>query len=196
MDSEPMNAPSVPEEAPVLINRCHFDEAALRKLYKQILKPMVVLQLVAAAVMLGLALYYTLSYARYLSDNASILVMVILLYAFSGFELWRALRSVDQTVTRTLRRTEERYGVREYELTLRFGEREVLVENSLSDKTDTLDYVDFGKLKRGEDLITFRTASRSVCTLDPARFENGTEADFWRLMNRKCPFAVPKDRRA
>ena len=112
MDSEPMNAPSVPEEAPVLINRCHFDEAALRKLYKQILKPMVVLQLVTAAVMLGLALYYTLSYARYLSDNTSILVMVILLYAFSGFELWRALRSVDQTVTRTLRRTEERYGVR------------------------------------------------------------------------------------
>lgn len=31
--------------------------------------------------------------------------------------------------------------------------------------------------------------------LDPERFEKGTEADFWRLMNEKCPRAVPKAKR-
>ena len=32
--------------------------------------------------------------------------------------------------------------------------------------------------------------------LDAGRFEDGTEADFWKLMNEKRPGAVPKERKA
>ena len=44
-------------------------------------------------------------------------------------------------------------------------------------------------------LILLWTKGRQFVLLDAARFENGTEADFWKLMNEKCPKAVPKTRR-
>lgn len=195
MDSEPTSVPSVPEEVPVLTNRYHFDENSLRDSYRLLLKPYVILQTVLGCIMLGLAVYYTLRCASYFSANKSLLLMIALLYGFAGFELWKARSSVDKAVKRALQRTEELRGVREYDVILRFGEEEIAVGNSATDETGTLDYVEFKSIKRGEKLITIRTTTRTLCTLDPARFENGTEADFWALMNRKCQFAVPKDRR-
>lgn len=49
------------------------------------------------------------------------------------------------------------------------------------------------KLRPG--LILLWTKGRQFYMLDPERFEKGTEADFWRLMNEKCPRAVPKAKR-
>ena len=43
------------------------------------------------------------------------------------------------------------------------------------------------------DLILLSSQAKLIYTLDPARFENGTETDFWRLMSEKCPNAVPKE---
>ncbi len=45
-------------------------------------------------------------------------------------------------------------------------------------------------------LILLITVQKQLILLDPKRFEDGTEADFWRLMNEKCRDALPADRRA
>ena len=82
-----------------------------------------------------------------------------------------------------------------YVVTLRFQDREVLMESDVRKDPVPLKYADFKKLRRGRDVILIRTFARMAYTLDPAGFENGTEADFWKLMNEKCPNAVPKNLR-
>ena len=195
METEARNEAPAQSEAPVLINRYHFDEQGLRSSYQRLMRPYVLIQLIAAVLMLGLAAYYTVFYAPYFSQSKTILVLVLLLFGMAGFEAWRALNSVNTAVKRNLKRTEELYGVREYDVTLRFEETEIVTESSLSTEPGHMPYSGFTKLKRYPDLITIRTESRRLSTLDPDCFENGTEADFWRLMNKKCPAAVPKDRR-
>lgn len=188
--------PEVQAQRPVLLNRCHFDRQTLLKSYKQLTRTFTLIQVGIALLILGLAIYYTVIYFPLFTRNPSLPVMVALIYLLGGVELWRALRAAELSVNRTLRRTRERFGVEEYDVTLRFEERELVSESSLSVEPGRLAYADFVKLKRYPELITIRTAARTLCTLDPNCFENGTEADFWRLMNQKCPSAVPKDRRA
>ena len=175
-----------------LINRYHLDENSLRKSYKQLTKPYFLVQLLISLALLGLAVFYTVRYAQYFPESKRLLLLVLLLYLLAGFELWQTLNSVNRAVRRTMRRIEETQHVREYDVTLRFEPTELVVENSLSAETGSLPYENVKSLKRREDLIVLQTLTRRVFTLDPACFENGTEADFWRLMNEKCPNAVPK----
>lgn len=207
MEPEALNERPVPEgnaaeavpapqpEAPVLTNRYHLDETSLRKSYKELTKTFVLIQLIISLALLGVAIYYTVRYARFFSENKQIIFMVLLLYVLAGFEIWQALNSVNKAVRRTMKRIEETQHVREYDVTLRFAPREVVVENSLNGETGRLPYSHVKKLKRCEDLIIIRTLARRAFSLDPACFENGSEADFWKLMNEKCPDAVPADRK-
>ena len=202
MEPEALNERPVPEEvpaaaeAPVLINRYRFDEDTLRRSYKQLMRTTVLVQLGFALLLLIFAVYYTVRYFELFSQSTALLLMVLLLYVLAGLEAWRALRSVGRAVNKTLRRMEETKNVREYDVTLRFEETEIVTESSISGEPQHLPYSNFKKLTRGRDLIQIKTRATLVYTLDPARFENGTEADFWKLMMEKCPLAVPKSLRA
>ena len=207
MEPEALNERPVPEEvpaaaeaaaaeAPVLINRYRFDEDTLRRSYKQLMRTTVLVQLGFALLLLIFAVNYTVRYFELFSQSTALLLMVLLLYVLAGLEAWRALRSVGRAVTKTLRRMEETKNVREYDVTLRFEETEIVTESSISGEPQHLPYSNFKKLTRGRDLIQIKTRATLVYTLDPARFENGTEADFWKLMMEKCPLAVPKSLRA
>ena len=207
MEPEALNERPVPEGnaaeavpapqsvAPVLINHYHLDETSLRKSYKELTKTFVLIQLIISLALLGVAIYYTVRYGKYFSENKQIVLMVLLLYVLAGFEIWQALNSVNKAVRRTMKRIEETQHVREYDVTLRFEEKEIAVENSFNADSGRLLYSHIKKLKRCEDLIIIRTLARRAFTLDPTRFENGTEADFWRLMCEKCPDAVPADQK-
>jgi len=46
-----------------------------------------------------------------------------------------------------------------------------------------------------KDHVILWTEAKQFVVLDLSRFENGTEADFWRLMKEKCSHALPKSRR-
>ena len=148
------------------------------------------------SLLLIFAVNYTVRYFELFSQSTALLLMVLLLYVLAGLEAWRALRSVGRAVNKTLRRMEETKNVREYDVILRFEETEIVTESSISGEPQHLPYSNFKKLTRGRDLIQIKTRATLVYTLDPARFENGTEADFWKLMMEKCPLAVPKSLRA
>ncbi|MBQ1678566.1 MAG: hypothetical protein II062_03405 [Oscillospiraceae bacterium] len=207
MEPEALNERPVPEgnaaeavpapqsEAPILINHYHLDEDSLRKSYKELTRNFVLIQLVISVALLGLAIFYTVRYAKFFSESKQLIFMVLLLYVLAGFEIWQALNSVNKAVKRTMKRIEETQHVREYDVTLRFGEKEIVVDNSFNADSGRLLYSHIKKLKRCEDLIIIRTLARRAFTLDPTRFDNGTEADFWRLMCEKCPDAVPADRK-
>ena len=53
----------------------------------------------------------------------------------------------------------------------------------------------FSKLMQTQNLILIFTEEKKMLLLDRARFQHGTEADFWKLMGEKCPAALPKKRR-
>ena len=179
-----------------LINRYRFNEDTLRRSYGQIMRPVLVIQLLIALALLGAAIYYTVSFFSLFTESLSLLLMVLLLYVLAGFEAWRALTAVKRAARKAIRHVEQTKQVSEYEVTLRFGDEEIVTESSLGGEPRELKYATFKKLKRAKDLILLRTRSTLVYTLDPACFENGTEDDFWRLMNEKCPAAVPKQYRA
>ncbi|MBR3077525.1 MAG: YcxB family protein [Oscillospiraceae bacterium] len=56
-------------------------------------------------------------------------------------------------------------------------------------------YAEFSRIRQTPGLILLFTDEKKMILLDPERFEKETEADFWRLMNEKCPRAVPKAKR-
>lgn len=175
-----------------LINRYQFNEDTLKKSYGQIMRVALTIQLLMALALLGLAVYYTVSFLGLFSQSLALLLMVLLLYVLAGFEAWRALTAVKRAVKKAMQHVEETKQVREYEVILRFGDEEIVTESSVGGEPQHLKYANFKKLKRCRELILLRTRSTLVYTLDPAGFENGSEDDFWKLMNEKCPDAVPK----
>ena len=127
-------------------------------------------------------------------DRAT-LVLVVLLFVFAGLTVWRALTGADRAAKRAVRRLQETKKRDTYSVVLRFCEEEFTAESDMGGAAQHLPYSEIRKLTRGRELIVLRTLTPMVHTLDPAGFENGTEADFWKLMNEKCPQAVPKQYR-
>lgn len=178
-------------QGPLLSNHFHFNEATLKKTYRQLLRPLILFQLIFGLIALGLAALNLFLHRDSLSQsNALMLVLPLLL--LGGFEVWRALVSVRQAVKRTLQRAE----VEEYDIDLRFAEDGLIIKSSLLEEPGHMAYSKLRKIKRYPELIFITTLLRKSFTLDPNGFQNGSEADFWRLMNEKCPNAVPKSHRA
>ncbi|MCR5552418.1 MAG: hypothetical protein K6F19_04780, partial [Oscillospiraceae bacterium] len=82
-----------------------------------------------------------------------------------------------------------------YDVTLRFYDTEIVTESEIGKEPRHIPYSGFRRLRRGRDVILIRTRSTLGYALEPSRFVKGTEADFWKLMNEKCPRAVPKAKR-
>ena len=120
------------------------------------------------------------------------MLFLVLLFGIAVWEIWRALTAVDRAARKALRNIEQTKHVTAYDVTIRFCDREVIMESEISDGPRSLPYSGFKRLVRGKELILIRTESTLVYSLDPASFVKGTEADFWKLMNEKCPRAVPK----
>ncbi len=57
-------------------------------------------------------------------------------------------------------------------------------------------YAEFSRIRQTPGLILLFTDEKKMILLDPARFEGGTEADFRRLMEEKCPRALPREKNA
>lgn len=180
---------------PKLINRYRFDADTLRASYRQVMGPTRLLQLGIAALILAAAVRYTVLYGSLFSESVTLILMVLFLYLLAFFEAFRALTAVNRAVKNSLKRMEAAKGVTAYDVTLRFEDTEIVSESELSAEPQRQSYANIKKLRRGKTLIQLRTRSRLVYTLDPSRFENGTEEDFWRLMKEKCPQAVPKSRK-
>ena len=78
----------------------------------------------------------------------------------------------------------------------RFGPSEIERENSFTRQPNAIPYEQIEKILRTGTELQLCLKNKLYYILDPNRFENGTEADFWRLMNEKCSAAVPKKYRA
>ena len=172
---------------PVLTNRCRWDEASLKKGFAWSSRKSTRQLLLLSAVFLFIAVYR-------LCTRGLDLIPVILLAAGIAYPII-ALRLPARFTKLQLRRMEENFQTDHLDTVTAFrdGELETWQEGKAAFSRIRYDSLKTAAALSG--LILLWTRSKQFVLLDPARFENGTEADFWRLMNEKCPKAVPKKHR-
>ena len=175
-----------------LTNRCRFDEAHLRTAYRRTLRLTLLLQLALSLLCFGMAIYYTVRDFQLVQNNIVFLLLTLALYVLGAYYLWRLLTLPKRVARRYMDRIRERKQIDSFESMYRFTDTGVLTTDEVDADEDHFSYESVKQLVPCKELILFRTKAKQFLILDRTRFENGTEADFWRLMNEKCPNAVPK----
>lgn len=173
---------------PNLKNTCHVNRRVLRKAYVQILRPQTLLMLAICLLVLAIWVVYLLvvpEAERELWVTLALPILVIL-------DVVLALMTPGQNVRILMKRLQESRQIKEFESTLTFTPEEILVCFDYSQDQIRLSYKEVRKVLVSKDLLLVKTKAKQHYLLDPKRFENGTEADFWKRMNESCPKAVPK----
>lgn len=183
-------------DTPALTNRFRLNEANLRASAREQLRTVILLNYVFAAVMLGLAVYMAVLCFRAKPLDQRLLFRVLVSLGVAGFLVYQSKTVEKRSVRRVMQNIENQIGSRESDLVLRFGPDCFFTENSAVTGQTRRDYGDVIRVARSKDWIFLQLSGAGSFVLDPARFENGAEADFWKLMNEKCPRAVPKQYRS
>ena len=171
-------------EPPVLTNRCRMDKTTLQKAYTWTARSQRRILLACSAALLLLAIF--LLSRRGLEHLTLILFAAPVAYGILAFTMPARFTKLQ------LRRMEESFQADHLDTTVEFHPEEIVNKREGSDNTTQLRYTAIKTVAVLSGLILLWTQGKQFVLLDPARFENGTEADFWRLMNEKCPNAVPK----
>ena len=180
---------------PVLTNHSRFDAETLRTAYRRLWRPRFWLMLVVGLLFLGFAVYFTILYTVVYLPDFSLVLRLIFIYFCAAVYFWYAFTTVNRSVKRTIRRLQETRQVSGYDTAFRFLDEALQLEASVSADTPRLSYQFLKRILPCQNLILLRSRSKQFLILDRNGFENGTEADFWRLMNEKCPKAVPRAKR-
>jgi hypothetical protein len=178
-----------------LLNRCRVDEAKMRASARFTTRTQRYLDLLIAALVLIAGFYNVLRLLKTESSGFSTIIGTVVLFGLGIFLLRDAFTAADRAVRLSLERRRQQGTPEDLEITLRFGPSEIEKENSFTRKPDSFPYDQIVSILRSGDAFQMLVKTNVVYILDPDRFEHGTEADFWRLMNEKCPKAVPKKRR-
>lgn len=175
-----------------LKNTCHVDRRVMRKAYVQALRSSTLAMLVICLLMLGVWVFYLVVVPA--EERKPVLTLLLpLLILFDGVLTLTAPARNAQIV---MKRLQESRQVKEYESTLVFSPEELLASFDFSQDQLRLPYKEIRRVLVTKNLLLLKTKAKQFYLLDPARFENGAEADFWKLMSEKCPKAVPKALRA
>ena len=173
---------------PNLKNSCHVNRRVLRKAYVQALRPRTLLML--AICLLSLALWVV--YLVVVPAAERELWVTLALPCFVILYALLALLTPDQNVRVMMKRLQESRQIKEFESKLIFTPEEITICFDYSQDQIHLPYKEVRKVLVTKDLLLLKTKARQHYLMDPQRFENGTEADFWTCMNQRCPKAVPK----
>ena len=176
------------DKSSVLTNRCVMDERTLRKTYARIFRRTL----------------YMFYFGAVLIASFSLLLMVLqggptplpfflllggILYLFIG------IRMPIKQARRQIQRYEASGSGTSPEVAVWFDQEELTGCRAGMEELVHIPYESMKSVLPTRERIILWTREKQFVVLDPARFENGTEADFWRLMQEKCPEALPKSRR-
>ena len=173
---------------PNLKNSCHVNRRVLRKAYNLILRPRTLLMLGLCLLMLAVWVLYLAVVPAAERETWVTLALPILTIIYAVL----ALLTPGQYVRTLMKRLQESRQIKEYESKLIFSPEELIVCFDYSQDQIRMPYKELRKVLVTKDLLLLKTKAKQFYLLDPQRFENGTEADFWKLMNQRCPKAVPK----
>ena len=181
------------EARPCLSNACDYSEANLAEAVRQRMKQTKKLQTWLLLGTIAALLVYSLVawFLQRQSRNLIFAAISLLLLGLAGYVLFVLPGKAARNQAATIR---EKNGG----LTFRscFREEEIGFIRPDGEESSRIPYRALDKIVRSPKLLLLFTADKQMLLLDPDRFTNGTEADFWKLMNEKRPSAVPADRRA
>ena len=175
-----------------LINRCRVDEAKMRASARATTRTQRCLDFIFAALVLIGGIYNVFRCVKAGSPGFSMILGTIALFGLGIFLIRDGLTAADRAVRFSLEQRKKQGIPEDLEITLRFGPSEMEKENSFTREPVSLPYDQNISILRSGDDLQMLLRNNVIYILDPVRFENGTEADFWRLMNEKSPKAVPK----
>ncbi len=175
-------------ESQLLSNRCVMDERTLRKTYARVFRRTLSLFYFGAGLIAAFSLLLIVLQGT-LSPLPVFLLLAGALYLFVG------LRMPKKQARRQIQRYEAAGSGASPEVAVWFGEDELTGRREGFEELTHIDYGSIRSVLPAGDRIVIWTEQKQYVVLDVARFENGSEADFWSLMNRKCPAAVPKKHR-
>lgn len=106
------------------------------------------------------------------------------------------VHSTRKAIRRQCALVRETAGAESYTIVSHFTEEGVNRRSSYDEQTlNQVPYRDIRRIQCAKGYIFLGTLDRTAYALDTKGFEAGSEADFWQLMNEKCPKAVPKKHR-
>ena len=173
------------EESFVLTNRCVMDERTLRRTYARIFRPTLMLFYLGAGLIAAFSLLLILLQGT-LSPLPVFLLIAGAAYLFIG------LRMPKKQAARQIQRYESSGSDTSPEVAVWFGEEELTGRREGMEELTHIAYSSMKSIFPDKDRIILWTTAKQYVVLDTARFENGSETDFWKLMMEKCPLAVPK----
>ena len=174
------------EQNKLLANRCLMDEKTLRRTYGRIFRKNLMLFYVGAGLMAAFGLLLVLLGG--LSPFPVFLLAAAVLYLTMG------LRQPKKQAKRQIQRYEASGSGSGPEVTVWFDEEEFSAQREGMEEQTDISYDDMNAVYDLGDRIILWTNQKQYIVLDPARFENGAEADFWQLAQEKFPWALPKTR--
>ena len=175
-----------------LTNRCRVDEAKMRASARLSTRTQRCLDFIFAALAVAGGIYNLLRCVRAGSPGFSMILGTVALFGLGIFLVRDGLTVADRAVRLSLERRRQQGIPEDLEVILRFGPSEMEKENSFTRQPVALPYDQIAGIQRSRDGLQMLLKNNVFYILDPDRFEHGTEADFWRLMNEKCPKAVPR----
>jgi hypothetical protein len=176
------------DESSVLTNRCVMDQATIRKTYARIYRRNLMLFYLGSGLMAAFSLLLILLQGT-LSPLPGFLLLAAGVYLFIG------LRQPGKQAKLQLLRYEQSGGSASPEVTVRFREEELTARREGLEDPTHISYNELQSILLDGSRIILWTEEKQFIVLDPARFENGSEAAFWKLMNEKRPDLVPKNHR-
>ena len=176
----------------VLFNRCKYNEEMVRRIYRRSMRLRRCVIWLAAVSLLGYAVYYTVSYHEYWPDAPKLAILNLVLYALAALYIFLGVTMARRAAKLYMRRLREQRKLDAYEGTIAFYPEEISSRYDIAQDPTHVGYENVKRILVDRGLILLRTKANVLLSLDAARFENGTEADFWKLMNEKCPKAVPR----
>ena len=175
------------EQNKLLANRCVMDEKTLRRTYGRIFRKNLMLFYIGAGLMAAFGLLLAVLLGG-LGPFPVFLLIAAALYLFMG------LRQPKKQAKRQIQRYEASGSSTSPEVTVWFDEEEFSAQREgMSEQTD-IPYGGMNAIYDLGDRIILWTNAKQYVVLDPARFENGSAADFWQLMRENCAWALPKTR--
>lgn len=177
---------------PILCNRCEYSEEhlteALRAQTQELQKKKNLILAIAIGLLLAFSVYTWLS-----TGEQKYVLYALICAGMYGLLLYTNYSLPRRTAKLQAARIREKNGGLEFRILFRPEEIAMVSPGGTEDAQ--VPYAEFSRIRQTPGLILLFTDEKKMILLDPERFEKGTEADFWRLMNEKCPRAVPKAKR-
>ena len=196
MDEYTLQYDLQPEESGCLQNRVLYTEDMLTEAMRTYLSSgfTLVSQILLWVFCLVLAGFTVWLHANGMRSKTLFWEVCLLVLMAAAITLQRYVLLPRHSARMQMRRRQEVFGTAPLEPLTIFTDAEIVGKNGVvGDDVMHLQYSSLKRVRMSKGLILLITPARQFVILDRARFENGTEADLWKLLAEKCPkLKLPK----